>query len=122
MATFNGQDLFASGPVYFRVGAPSLRHVTHAAPNGQGIQLASQGREAREITQAGTLTADTIAKIQQQIDAIETNLDGQASTLVDELERSWSNTVMIRFEPKSPVRIGVRWKLEYKIDYLQVMP
>ena len=106
MSTFNGQNLFASGPHTFQVGGLSLRHVLQETPGGRGMRLSAQGQHGRSITQMGQLLADNPVAMQTQMQTIETLLDGQPYTLVDDTNRSWSHTVMLAFEPKVMRRLG----------------
>jgi len=71
MSSFNGQNLFASGPHRFVVHGLTLRHATHESPGADGARVTALGRSARRIDQHGTLTADDIAAMQQRLDAIE---------------------------------------------------
>ncbi|MFW6059379.1 MAG: hypothetical protein ACODAQ_04315 [Phycisphaeraceae bacterium] len=117
--TFDNEFLFTSGPARIHVGGRSLRHATEHALGARGVQLFSQGVEGRPITQTGVLIADASEQLQQQVDAIEAKLDGVPRLLVDHLDRTWPNVVMVKFEPAAFTRLGPRWKTDYRIEYLQ---
>jgi len=122
MGNFGGQDLFGSGPHEFRVGGLSLRHVITETPGGRGVRLTDQGRNGRAIEQTGALIADDIETLGELRQAIEEMIDGQIHDLVDHLGRCWSQTVMLSFEPEVATRVGARWQVKYRIQYLQVTP
>lgn len=117
--TFDNEELFSSGPARVDVGGVTLRHAKHRPLSARGVKLFSQGLSGRTITQTGTLTADTPEALHAQIQAIERKLDGMPRTLVDDLDRTWLNVVMLAFEPAGRVRLGTRWKTTYRIEYLQ---
>ncbi|MBI1373911.1 MAG: hypothetical protein GC159_14405 [Phycisphaera sp.] len=120
MSSFNGQDLFGSGPHRFVVHGVSMRHATHESPGTDGVRLTAMGHTARRVDQYGTLTADDVATMQQRLDAIEAAIDGEPAELVDDLARVWSNIVMLEFHPKAIRRVGVRLAADYVIHYVQV--
>jgi hypothetical protein len=122
MVTFDNAQLFASGPTRFKIGAVELRHAEQHSPGSLGVRLDSQGTLARKMTQGGSLIADNSVELQTLVDSIEAKLDGLPHTLVDNLGRVWSDTVMLRFDADEFVRIGARWKAAYRVEYLQVIP
>lgn len=122
MTTFDGQPLFDSGPTRFHVAGLALRHAEQPAPYADGTNLIAHGREARPITQTGTLLADDPNTMRDLLDAIEDHLDGVSRTLVDDTGRPWDNAVMLRFAPGPIVAVGPRCRVDYTIDYLQVKP
>lgn len=122
MIRFAGQTLFSSGPHRLAIGGLTLGHETQSVPGQAGARLAVSGQSARTITQQGTLLADSLPELRQQMVAIESLLDGQASDLTDEHDQTFANVVMTAFMPKVIGRIGRRWSVEYRIDYLQVTP
>ncbi|MCC7145157.1 MAG: hypothetical protein IT443_01790 [Phycisphaeraceae bacterium] len=122
MSRFNGQDLFGSGGHEFEVGGLSLRHVLQESPGGLGVRVVGQGRGGREIRQSGELRADTPAKLEALMGAIEEQLDGLAHELSDGQGQVWAQTVMMSVERGTTERLGPRWKMEYRITYLQVRP
>jgi len=122
MPTFDNESLFNSGPTRFKIGKVVLRHAAQQPPGSMGVRLDSQGREARQIIQAGTLLGDTPEQLQQQVDAIEVKVDGLPHILIDNFDRVWNNTAMLSFDPEPYVRVGARWKADYRVEYLQVLP
>ncbi|MEM6852959.1 MAG: hypothetical protein AAF911_06255 [Planctomycetota bacterium] len=122
MITYDGQPLFDSGPARLHVGGLALRTAEQPAPYADGTNLVGHGREARPITQTGTLLADDVASMSALMDAIEDQVDGVARTLTDEDGRPWDHTVMLRFTPGRIASVGPRCRVDYTIDYLQVKP
>lgn len=121
MIRFDGEALFDTGPSRLTIGGVGLRHASQPALDGAGEQVAGQGRAARTITQHGTLRADSYQALLAQRAAIEAKLDGLAHTLTDAQGQSWPNVLMLRFEPSDITRLGPRWKLDYRIEYLQLI-
>ena len=122
MASFDNELLFNSGPTEFRIGKAELRYTIQYPPGSTGILINSQGQEARQIGQTGTLVADTIEQLKQQIDAIEAKVDGLLYELVDTVGRVWTSTAMLSFDHEQFIRTGVRWKTDYHVEYLQALP
>jgi hypothetical protein len=124
MSTFDRQPLFATGPHTFHVAGLELRHADQPAPDPgyRGHHLLPQGIGPRPITQHGDLLADSPDDLRQQVARIEAMLDGRACELIDHLGRSWPHTVMLSFEPQSPVRVGPRLRLSYVVRYRQTRP
>ena len=122
MSTFDGEDLFGSGPHRFHVGGLSLRHVLNETPGSRGIQLSHLGHHGRSISQVGDLIADDPGQMQALLSAIEAKLDGKIHTLIDDVGRAWMNTVMLSLDLKPMTRVGIRWQNPYSIQYIQTMP
>ena len=120
--TYDGKALFASGPARIEAGGAALRFAEHEPVAGDGASVHAQGRQARPITQTGSLTADTLDDLHTQRHAIEAYIDGIARELVDEHGHAWPHVVMLRFEPAAPRRLGTRWQTGYRIDYRQLRP
>ncbi|MEO1235562.1 MAG: hypothetical protein AAFX76_02110 [Planctomycetota bacterium] len=91
-------------------------------PHADGTTLIAQGREARPITQTGTLLADDTVTMTGKLAAIESRVDGIGRTLTDDTGRVWEGVVMLRFDPGPVVSLGPRCRVDYTIDYLQVTP
>lgn len=121
MSSFDGQALFDSGPYQFHVGGMSLRHVVQDTPGGMGVRLSDLGTKGRAIVQEGDLIADDMGALQGLIDAVEAKVDGLAHELIDDQDRSWPGVVMLAFEPQPVTRLGPRWRVRYRIEYLQVV-
>ena len=122
MVTYDNDSLFASGTTHFLIGPITLRHALQNTPGSIGARIDAQGTEARWIRQTGELIADDPAALQNMVDSIRQKVDGQPYLLVDDLGRSWPDTVMVECEAVEFVRVGARWKTGYTIKYLQVKP
>ena len=121
MSSFNGQELFSSGPHRLEIGGVSLRHAVHETPGSQGVQITGQGRGARSIVQTGDLLADSMAALRTLITAIESMVDGRPYVLLDDYGESWPNTVMTEVAPVRINRVGPRYHAWYRIEYLQII-
>ena len=122
MSRYANQSLFDTGPHAFHVHGLSQRHVTHEQPGTDGVRLTAMGRTGRTIEQTGSLLADDLAGMQQQLDAIEAAMTGDAGELIDDLDRTWADVVMLEFKPEPIRRVGVRLAVDYRVKYSQVTP
>ncbi len=120
--SFNGENLFDSGPCRLHTGGRQLRHTLQSPISGDGEALRSDGRTGRGITQTGRLAADSLVGLKLLGDAIEDKLDGLPATLIDQEGNELQNVVMVRFEPGAARRIGPRWMVDYRVEYVQVTP
>jgi len=118
MTSFKNQNLFASGPCRFVVHGLSQRHAVSERAGGDGGAITGLGRSVRKIEQHGLLAGDTLADLQNQLDAIEAAMDGQVGALVDAHGRTHEQVMMIRFAPGGIQRRGPRLVAGYAIDYL----
>ncbi len=121
MIRFGENDLFGSGACRAEVGGLSLRHALHQGMGGQGVQLSAQGRSGRAIAQTGELYADSPEALTGQTGAIEAMLDGKAHRWSDGLGRALEGVVMLSFDAGPTRRVGTRWGVSYKVNYLQLM-
>ena len=122
MITFNGLDLFSSGPSRTIFGPVEGRDALAQSPGAIGVMLTQQGRQPREITQRGTLVADTEPALRELTTAIEGQVGAAAATLTDEHGNDWPDCVLRVFEPGPVGRLGPRYTLDYITTYLQVSP
>ena len=119
---FDGDALFSSGPCRLHVGGLALRHVLLDPPGGRGVRVSPRGVRGRAITQTGVLRADTADALRELARRIEAKLDGHAHDLVDAQGALWPDTVMLGFDPGDVTRLGPRWRMDYTISYVQVLP
>ncbi|MCC7408775.1 MAG: hypothetical protein IT442_11935 [Phycisphaeraceae bacterium] len=122
MGMLGDEALFESGGFRVRAGEMKLRHAVAEMPGGDGGRVEALGREVREIEQEGELRADTLVELRGLISAIEERVDGVERELVDELGERWPGVVLVGFEAREPVRLGPRWKVDYRAKYVQVRP
>lgn len=122
MITFNGQDLFSSGPCTIEVGPTQSRDALTQLPGGIGAALISQGQSPRLLTQVGTLIGDTEPALREQLRAIESAVGADAATLIDEHANTYAGCVMRQFNPGPVKRQGPRYTCSYTLSYLQTSP
>lgn len=120
--TYNGLNLFCSGPGRISPGEITSRAAITQTPDATGTTVISQGLEPRAITQHGTLIADSAGQLQSLISRIEHYVGQGDATLVDENAKPWPHCVMRRFETNNPRRVGPRHAVDYTIAYLQAKP
>ena len=122
MSSYKSQNLFSSGPHRFKVHGLALRSTQVDTAGTDGTKIISLGRSARKIDQFGSLTADDVPAVQQQLDAIEATMDGKGWDLVDDLGRAWPRMVMMEFRPSTIRRMGTRYAVYYALYYTQTQP
>lgn len=122
MPSFKAQSLFATGPARFHIHGLALRPTFVDTAGMDGTKITSLGRTARKIDQFGSLTADDVAGLQQQLDAIEGAMDGKGWDLIDDLGRTWPRMVMMEFRPSTVRRTGTRYTVYYALYYTQTQP
>ncbi len=122
MSSYKQQNLFGSGPHRFAAHGRSLRLAEHETPGVDGAAVTSLGRSTRRIDQTGSLIADDLAGLQNQLDAVEAAMDGTAGSLIDESGRSFDGVLLVRFAPGEIHRLGPRLAVDYQARYVQVNP
>lgn len=120
MSRFGGEDLFGSGAHGFHVGGVEQRRVRHAEAGADGAALTVLGKGSRRIEQEGTLLADDVGGLAEQVTRIEAVMDGRKAELVDDAGRRWPNVMMLKFEPGAIRRKGARLAVDYRVQWEQV--
>lgn len=122
MITYNGLDLFSSGPGLVEPGAIEGRDAVADSPGSIGASVVSQGVAPRRLIQRGTLVADDSDALQALIDAIQDQVSAGAADLIDRHGKVWPDCLMQRFETGVFHRLGPRMATAYEITYLQTHP
>lgn len=120
MITYDASNLFASGPSLLHVGGIVATAAVLDTLHSRGVRMTHHGTAGRAITQSGQLIADLPLELQLLAQAIEAKVDGRVATLVDEHGRTFNDVVMLKFEPSAMEPLGTRWRVYYRIEYLQV--
>ncbi len=120
MSTFDGNDLFGSGPHTFKVGSWTRQQQRRGFAGLDGELVIDHGRRSRQIVQTGRLQAASATQLAALVDAIETCSDGYAYTLVDNHSRELDNVLLEQFELSTPVRLGRAAWCDYTITYRQL--
>lgn len=118
MSTFQGLDLFGSGPHRFVLEA--VGRYTEDAGFGPTWWPTSQDRGIREvrITQEGRLTSASEAGLWALVDAVRTKAETQATgTLNDGNGRVWTGMQMRRFQLEGDFDRGRRFSVRYTVRY-----
>lgn len=122
MITYNGMDLFSSGPSAIDPGPNETRDAAASAPGAVGATVVTQGLLPRKLVQRGTLVADDAEALQALIDSIQQQLGTATATLIDQHGKAWSDCLMRQLEYDLFSRIGPRISTNYEITYLQTHP
>ena len=119
MITYNGLDLFSSGPSTIERGPTrSQGEVLQSLSTTESAAVTSS-YPPRLITQRGLLVADTAAQLQTLIDAIDALVDQSAQDLVEVGLNTWTGCVMRSFSHDPRMRLGTRYAVTYEVVYLQ---
>lgn len=120
MATFNGVDLFGSGPSRVRYGRTgrlffaAFRGQDNPTPNVLDLAV----REV-EVVQVGRLTGVSAAQLWSRIDAVRAIAEATTEgTLVTDAGVSLPGLTMLQFEP-GEVEAGGVWSAAYECLYLR---
>lgn len=122
MITFGGMDIFSSGPA--RVCSSKLhRRSDRRKLAGLNGELAlDMGLASRTIEQTGRLQAETFSDLHDQIEAIESLMDGTDRTFVAPGGRAYPSCVIETFELTEGPRRGRGYWAEYRIVYRELRP
>ena len=119
MITYNAKDLFSSGPATIERGPdPSFGTLLQSLSSNESAAV-SAGYKPRQITQRGTLIADTPAALEALIDAMNAEVDQGPADLVEDNVSTWPGCVMRSFTHAPRHRIGTRYAVAYTVVYLQ---
>lgn len=120
LTSFDGQELFASGPHSFQPGSWQRGLIRRSFAGVDDELLLDLGRRSRTMRQRGRLHGTTLADLQAQIDAIEAACDAQTHDLTDNLGRLHERVVMEGFELLCPIQAGCGFCCDYQIEYRQL--
>lgn len=119
MITFNGLQLFNSGPSSIDPGPLESRDAIAESPGSMGTSVITQGTAPQRLAQRGTLVADNTEALQTLIDTIQSQVGAGTATLVDQHNNVWADCLMQRFEAEPFRHLGPRYATDYEITYLQ---
>ncbi len=120
MSSFNGVDLFASGPHSFSVGGWPRQQIRRSYAGLDGEGLIDMGLRSRVIEQTGRLQAATAGELESIITQIETCADGQAYSLIDNHGLVYATVCLEKFELNGPIHTGRGIWCDYTISYRQL--
>lgn len=121
MASFNGDNLFASGTATFDVGSWRVAARQDGFPGLDGAHQLVLGARGRRIRQWGLLKHATVSGLQAQLESIADYQKSAAPyTLEDNYGATYPNTVMTHFKRGTLRRSGTGYIAQYEIEYLQL--
>lgn len=126
MSSFNGENLFGSGPhVIYIDGIKADKHL-FSFPNVHGSFDVGHGFRWRSGKIVGWLEGENIAELQSLISKIERYyVNRTAATLVDNWGRSFNDVVIDEFRTKDEIKreIGTgRLMNDYEVIFKQLRP
>lgn len=117
--TLDGQRLFDEQPLEIRTGSFSRASMERAVPGLDGVLSIDIGRRNRQITQTGTLRAESRLQMDGRISTISAHMDGNSHTLISG-NREFNNLRMDTFKILSEHMDGIGIRVGYEIVYTQL--
>lgn len=117
MSSYDGQDLFGSGPHACSVAHRPGRVQVVDAPGVGGARLVHLGRGVKTLELAGRLTAADRTELLSRCSAIEAVMDGRAATLIESDGTPHDHMVLTTFEPADRIDRGRVHSLAYRATF-----
>ena len=117
--TLDGQRLFDEHPLEIQTGNLSRSSMERAVPGLDGVLSIDLGRRHRQITQTGTLRAESRLQMDTKTSSISAHMDGNTHTLVTG-NRELDNLRMDSFKILNEYTDGVGIRVDYEIVYTQL--
>lgn len=118
-SSFNGQNLFGSGPHRIALGRQGAYVVPQSAFGSPSPDSLAIGMTELDIVVTGRLTATSESALWTLRDAIVDLLTNPptTATLVDAAGRSWMDMSFIHFEEAGPLDRGRTWSVAYEARF-----
>ena len=117
--TLDGQRLFDEQQLEIRTGSFSRESMEKAMPGLDGVLSIDLGRRERQVTQTGTLRAESRSQLDGRISTISAHMDGNTHTLVTR-SRKFDNLRMDSFKSISEGTDGIGISVDYEIVSTQL--
>lgn len=117
--TLDGQRLFDEQPLEIRTGSLSRASMERTVPGLDGVLSIDLGRRNRQITQSGTLRAESRLQMDSRIVTISAHIDGEMHILAAG-NQEFENLRMDSFKILSEHKDGVGIRIDYEIVYTQL--
>jgi hypothetical protein len=117
--TLDGQRLFHEEQLEIQLGSSRRDSMERAVPGLDGVLSIDLGRRNRQITQTGTLRAESRLQMDGRISTISAHMDGNTHTLVTN-NQEFDNLRMDSFKILREYTDGVGINIDYEIIYTQL--
>lgn len=117
--TLDGQRIFDEQSLEIRTGSFKRDSLERAIPGLDGMISIDLGRRNRQITQTGTLRAESRLQMDSRISTISAHMDGDTHTLVTD-NREFDNLRMDSFKILNEYTDGIGIRVDYEIVYTQL--
>ncbi|OHB77098.1 MAG: hypothetical protein A2Z25_11845 [Planctomycetes bacterium RBG_16_55_9] len=117
--TLDGQRLFDEQPLEIRAGSFRRDSMERTVPGLDGVLSIDLGRRNRQVTQTGTLRAESRLQMDAKISTISAHIDGLTHTLIAG-SREFDNLRMDSFKILKEYKDGVGIRVDYEITYTQL--
>jgi len=120
VSSFDGQDLFGSGPHSIRPDGWERQLQRRGFAGVDGELVLDLGLRSRAIQQTGRLQGASAAAVAALVAAIEAYQDGQVHELTDDHGRTYSSAILEQFQATTPIRRGRGYWCDYAAVYRQL--
>ena len=117
--TLDGQRIFDEQPLEIRTGSFRRDSIERIVPGLNGVLSIDLGQRDRQITQTGTLRAESRLQLDGRISTISAHMDGNTHTLISD-NRQFDNLRMDSFKILNECPDGVGISVDYEIVYTQL--
>ena len=117
--TLDGQRVFGEQPVEIRNGSFRRASMERTVPGLDGVLSIDLGHRHRQITQTGTLRAESRLQMDGRISTISAHMDGHTHTLATG-NREFGHLRMDSFKILSEHMDGVGIRVDYEIIFTQL--
>ena len=118
--TLDGQRVFDEQLLEIRTGSYSRASMERAVPGLDGVLSIDMGQRNRQITQTGTLRAESRLQMDGKISTISAHMDGNTHTLVIS-NKEFDNLRMDSFNVSEERADGTGIVVDYEITYTQLV-
>jgi hypothetical protein len=119
--TLDGQILFDEQQLEIKQGSLNRDSIERTVAGLDGVLSVDMGGRARKIRQKGTLRARSRMQMNERINVISANMDGNTHTLVSNEGEKFDNLRMDSFKVSKEQASGGGMVVDYEIVYTQLV-
>ncbi len=120
MSSFDGQNLFDSGPYSIRPDAWERQLQRRGFAGLDGELVLDLGLRSRAIQQTGRLQGASASAVAALAEAIEAYQDGEPHELIDSHGRTYPSVILEEFQTTTPIKRGRGFWCDYTVSYRQL--
>lgn len=120
MSSFDGQNLFDSGPHSIRPDAWERQLQRRGFAGIDGELVLDLGLRSRAIHQTGRLQGASASAVAALAETIEAYQDGRPHELIDNHGRTYPSAILEEFQTTTPIKRGRGFWCDYTVSYRQL--